>query len=149
MAERESQKCYRKSNKGRKRQTELQKRWAKTEKGKVCAKRYRDKTKECRKVYNKKYYKKHRDKMISSHYERRYGLTTKQRKEMYLEQNGCCILCNEPVNYEKICTEHNHTTGKVRGLACSRCNNFIGYIETNSHLVQPILDYLEADYYEG
>ena len=145
MAEKEAQKRYRMSVKGRKKMTEYQKHWSKTDKGKTCAKKHRSKNKDNIKKYNKKYYKNHRELFLSKHYEKRYGLTIEQRKDLYFNQNGCCILCGEPTPYDKICTEHSHKTGKVRGLTCYRCNTFIGYIETNSQLVPKILTYLEAE----
>ncbi len=51
-----------------------------------------------------------------------YGLTMPQHKQMYLDQDGCCLLCDKSTEYSKIHTDHDHKTGQVRGLLCARCN---------------------------
>ena len=58
-----------------------------------------------------------------------YGLTVEQHKQMYIDQNGCCLLCDKPVEYDKIHTDHNHVTNKVRGLLCCRCNLGMCFID--------------------
>lgn len=44
---------------------------------------------------------------------------------MFLKQNGKCAICELSFGecrktYPQ--TDHNHTTGKVRGLLCNKCN---------------------------
>ena len=58
-----------------------------------------------------------------------YDITLKKHEQIYLEQNGCCAICNEPVEYSKIHTDHNHKTGKVRGLLCPYCNHFLAALD--------------------
>jgi len=41
--------------------------------------------------------------------------------------------------------DHNHNTGKVRGVLCNRCNTMLGYFENNLHLVDNIITYLNKD----
>ena len=77
----------------------------------------------------------HPDVRRKSHFKRDYGLTLDQHKAMYLAQNGCCGLCHEPVEYDKTDTDHDHKTGRVRGLLCRRCNLLIGNIENNDRLL--------------
>ena len=72
-----------------------------------------------------------------------YGLTLKQHKEMYLEQNGCCAICNKSIPYDKVHTDHRHSDGKMRGLLCIRCNTMLGVFETAPELVPKILEYME------
>ena len=72
----------------------------------------------------------------------KYNLTLEQHKEMYIQQNGCCIICNESVPYDKMSTDHDHKTEKVRRLTCQRCNTIIGFIENYPELVPIIQKYL-------
>ncbi len=51
-----------------------------------------------------------------------YGITPEQHKQMYVNQDGQCAICLYVVPYSKICVDHDHKTGKVRGLLCQRCN---------------------------
>jgi len=51
--------------------------------------------------------------------QREYGLTPNQVKEMSDKQNGRCLICGEA---KRLVIDHDHVTGKVRGLLCHRCN---------------------------
>jgi 5-methylcytosine-specific restriction endonuclease McrA len=72
----------------------------------------------------------------------RYGLTPEQHKAMYLAQNGCCAICGEPAAYGDIHTDHDHNTGRVRGLLCRRCNTQIAIFD-NYELLDKAIQYLE------
>ena len=60
---------------------------------------------------------------------RKYSITLKQHEQMYIDQNGQCKICGKPVAHDKIHTDHNHETGKVRGLLCMECNMRLGILE--------------------
>lgn len=51
----------------------------------------------------------------------------KEREEFYRKQDGRCAICEKPQSYFKrrLNLDHNHKTGKLRGLLCYRCNKFI------------------------
>lgn len=40
---------------------------------------------------------------------------------------ACCAICKKPESHFKnrLAVDHNHRTGKVRGLLCYRCNKFL------------------------
>lgn len=109
--------------------------------------KYQKSTKGKKKHYeaNKKYQqtKKGKDVLKDSGLRRAYGITLKQHKVMYLEQNGCCGICKQPIAYEKIYVDHRHSDGKIRGLVCCRCNSFVGFIEKYSELINPIKKWLK------
>ena len=58
-------------------------------------------------------------------------LTLKQceieRQKLSDAQNGCCAICGkaEALFKNRLAVDHNHRTGKVRGLLCYRCNKFL------------------------
>jgi len=60
-----------------------------------------------------------------------YGITLEVWLEMLIEQNGRCLICGKhQANIDKVFfIDHNHKTGKIRGLVCPRCNTYIGFIE--------------------
>jgi hypothetical protein len=59
-----------------------------------------------------------------------YGLTEEQVDSMLIEQNGLCAMCNRVMSGSKDpVIDHNHVTGKVRGLLHHRCNVGLPYIE--------------------
>lgn len=60
-----------------------------------------------------------------------YKLTIEQWEAMHAHQGGVCYVCREPepVKGRRLAVDHNHTTGEIRGLLCSRCNPVLGKIE--------------------
>ena len=50
----------------------------------------------------------------------RYGITPEVVDAMRAAQGGVCGICNREMKRE--CVDHCHSTGKVRGLLCHRCN---------------------------
>lgn len=44
---------------------------------------------------------------------------------MLESQNGKCKICDKPASH----IDHNHLTGKVRGVVCNQCNVRIGFVE--------------------
>ena len=47
-------------------------------------------------------------------------------------QNGVCAICGgENENGKSLSIDHDHETGKVRGLLCHRCNLWLGVYEHN------------------
>ncbi len=67
-----------------------------------------------------------------------YGITLKQHKQMYIDQNGCCAICKKPVEYNNTNCDHDHATGKVRGLLCRRCNIGMAYIDDTLFLEEAL-----------
>ena len=57
----------------------------------------------------------------------KYGLTVEQFEKMVLAQQGRCAICgNTFKNSKDTHVDHNHATGRVRGLLCYRCNHGLG-----------------------
>ena len=73
--------------------------------------------------------------MTSKQLQKKYGITLKERQRMFKEQKGKCALCgkHEFEFKRKLHIDHNHATGKVRGLVCYPCNRFkIGRLNLNT-----------------
>jgi hypothetical protein len=58
---------------------------------------------------------------------RHYGMTIADLYAMIDAQRGLCLICTEP--FAKPVIDHDHETGEVRGLLCSRCNSWLAAIE--------------------
>jgi hypothetical protein len=60
-----------------------------------------------------------------------YKLTAAQWVIIFEYQGGVCYACHqpEPVKGRRLSVDHDHSTGEVRGLLCSRCNPLLGKIE--------------------
>lgn len=60
-----------------------------------------------------------------------YGITVEQYNEMLESQGGVCAICHDNnIRELKLAVDHDHETGKVRGLLCDRCNRGIGLLRT-------------------
>lgn len=78
---------------------------------------------------------------------RRYWphLTLKQaeleRKKLEDAQAACCAICKKHQSQfvNKLAVDHNHKTGKVRGLLCFRCNKFL----VGRHTIESVTKILE------
>jgi len=72
-----------------------------------------------------------------------YGITLEDYENMYISQEGKCITCHK--FYEVLCVDHNHLTGKVRGLLCRNCNTALGVINDNIVILENMIVYLENE----
>jgi hypothetical protein len=78
---------------------------------------------------------------------RNFNLTLEQYDEMLLKQNNCCAICGRPASEfkRKLAVEHNHKTGKIRGLVCNKCNILCEYFDNNSGSIMKLASYFKRD----
>ena len=69
----------------------------------------------------------------------RYGITEEQFNDLFDQQNGFCAICHKPA----VVVDHDHKTGSVRGLLCSRCNAGLGFFDDNIETLKIAMRYLE------
>lgn len=77
-----------------------------------------------------------------------YGITSEQYDRLVEVQNNRCSLCyTEFSDKNKPRLDHNHVTGKLRGMLCNTCNLGLGLIENTPNFYQRVMRYLslEAD----
>lgn len=73
----------------------------------------------------------------------------KLSEEEYLrrlcEQHNSCALCGVPRSFLKVdlAPDHNHKTGKIRGLLCQKCNRGLGHFYDDVTMLQKAIVYLE------
>jgi hypothetical protein len=58
-------------------------------------------------------------------------------------QLGKCAICNQIPTNTALSVDHDHTTKRVRGLLCNRCNMGLGYFQDSQHLLGRAIKYLE------
>ena len=76
---------------------------------------------------------------------RRYGLTLQQYDELLKNQGGGCAICRKSESGESgncLSVDHDHLTGKVRGLLCYSCNAGIGMFRDDPALLTGAVIYL-------
>jgi hypothetical protein len=74
------------------------------------------------------------------HLKRRYGITEAEFDEMFVDQAGLCLACGKK-KAEHV--DHDHDTGKVRGLLCFTCNVALGNVGDDIGILLDLVDYLE------
>ena len=77
-----------------------------------------------------------------SYLKKTYGLTTQAWDELYTQQGGGCAICGRSLTDVKVCVDHNHETGEVRGLLCVSCNTAIGSLREDPNLLRRAIVYL-------
>lgn len=65
---------------------------------------------------------------------------------MLAAQGGGCAICGSAAifdrSHKRICVDHDHATGKVRGLLCGCCNLGIGYFKDDPKRIEAAARYL-------
>jgi hypothetical protein len=83
-----------------------------------------------------------------------YNLESKDYQILLAKQDNKCAICNlEETTIDKrtnkprsLAVDHCHTTDKVRGLLCQKCNQGIGMFKDNIRLLQEAIIYLEENH---
>ena len=73
---------------------------------------------------------------------RTYGLTPEEYNSLWDKQNGGCVICGS--TEKKLCVDHCHNTGVVRGLLCTNCNQGLGQFKDDPGLLRSAATYLES-----
>ena len=96
----------------------------------------------CRMIKQRKYYrdnimrirKRARERSVF----RRYGIVADEALKQW---NGVCDLCDRKPKIRHI--DHDHNTGKFRGILCNRCNTALGFFLEKHALLRKAADYVE------
>lgn len=140
-----------------------------------CAKRVpKDIQKQNIKEYKAQYFQDNKEKIIKRNKERRknedkivninyhlkskYNTTLEEIEAYYIIQQGKCFICNKnlktswifgvrdnPKGSDTMCIDHNHKTGKVRGLLCFNCNIALGFFKDDIKSLKMAVKYLEME----
>jgi len=103
----------------------------------------------CRSLYQMKWRKAHP--FIRNNYARKgmlrrnYNLTVEEFTKISNSQNNLCAICKKEQNRNKsmfLHVDHNHETGKIRGLLCDLCNRGLGYFMDSPKLLVEASNYL-------
>lgn len=72
----------------------------------------------------------------------KYGITIEDFETLLKEQNSKCAICGVIPGY-RLCVDHRHDTGKIRGLLCRTCNKAIGQLGDTPEGVLKAYKYLK------
>lgn len=77
-----------------------------------------------------------------------YGLTLEEKESIYESQGGRCAICGgDGTNgkWDTLYIDHDHKTGKVRGLLCARCNFALGQFDDDISRLEKAAEYLRTN----
>lgn len=90
----------------------------------------------------------------------KYGLTLDQYLQLWNDQNRKCKICKRTLlsgvedgfkqlttleRHYVACVDHDHETGKIRGVLCPDCNTGIARLQENVEVLKEAINYLMAD----
>lgn len=78
---------------------------------------------------------------VRNNLRRKFGITPEDYATMLEAQGGVCLICQAPPKKHRLAVDHDHATGAIRGLLCSKCNSALGWFEKNRAAIH---SYLEA-----
>lgn len=144
---------------------QYQKAWSQLPKSKASRKQWRQKpeNKKSAKAYRQKHKVKHRKQQRAwkeknkERYllvqrraykkwrlETRYGLTVEKFFKMLKKQSSRCAMCREKfLSSKQTHVDHDHKTGKVRGLLCAACNRGLGFLRDSIVIFKQGIRYLK------
>jgi len=102
--------------------------WRCSQRYKATAKAWRDANRPHLRDYMTRWSAEHPGKRRTYMYGWRYGTTEAEHDAMFEAQRGLCAICELPAAESAkgvLHIDHNHATGRVRGLLCNRCNSAI------------------------
>lgn len=82
--------------------------------------------------------------------QRNFGIGLHEYGKMLVSQNGKCAICKQEEtekrngNIKSLAVDHNHSTGKVRGLLCSSCNTALGKFKEDVEILKNAISYLQS-----
>jgi len=82
----------------------------------------------------------------AGHLRRAFGLSLDDDDRMLAEQDGVCAVCGrEPRTGTHLHVDHDHDTGRVRGLLCFSCNVAVGQLQHEPGRILRAPEYLDDD----
>lgn len=98
--------------------------------------------------YQKEWVKKNSEKVKESaraqHLKRKFKMTVEEYDSILESQNGVCKICgNVCATNKALAVDHDHRTGKIRGLLCKNCNTALGLFKDDEELMLKAINYIK------
>lgn len=71
-----------------------------------------------------------------------FGITVEEYNRLLVSQGCRCAICRELPCKKRLAVDHDHETGKIRGLLCFECNIGLGKFRDSALMVEAALRYL-------
>lgn len=88
----------------------------------------------------------HEERKYKAFLKLRYNITHDDYLALEAKQKGCCAICKSSFSNNsrtnRLFVDHCHSSGKVRGLLCSKCNHALGLFNDDINLLSKAISYL-------
>ena len=82
----------------------------------------------------------------AAHLMRKFGLTLEEYDAMLEAQGGGCFICGRPPREDiSLHVDHDHSTGRVRGILCFSCNNALADFQDDPSLLRKAACYVTSN----
>jgi Recombination endonuclease VII len=107
----------------------------------------RNHCKACRREPSRQYHQSETGR--DAYYRRAYGVSLEWYRAALAMQNGLCAICHRPPDpsyrpHPRLVVDHDHETGRARGLLCHRCNAGIGMVHDDVDRIVSLVAYIVA-----
>lgn len=86
------------------------------------------------------------EKGYSRYLSRVFNVQYKDWLRMNVLSDGVCMLClKKDSGNKRLCIDHDHLTGKFRGLLCGHCNKGLGHFRDNPELLIKAARYIQTN----
>ncbi len=99
----------------------------------------------CHKATRERWREGNRDFARKSRYRLKYGIVLDDYERMFEKQQGLCKICHNPPKTRTLAVDHDHQTGRVRGLLCNPCNLLLGCVQDQVERLQAAIRYLNEE----
>jgi hypothetical protein len=98
----------------------------------------------CLEADHKRYQNSDKTNWRASNYRIKFGISLEDYNRMFDEQEGKCKICkrHQSILKSRLAVDHNHSTGKIRGLLCRPCNSALGLLKENIDTLSNCIEYL-------
>lgn len=99
--------------------------------------------------YRQRYEREHREQRTLDRFRRETGITVtvEEHRAMLEAQMGVCVTCGKPpATGKRFHIDHDHNTGRVRGLLCGACNRGLGMFYDSPDALRTAAAYLERSW---
>lgn len=73
-----------------------------------------------------------------------YGLGREEHEARIQSQGGVCAVCKTQPIDKRSHIDHDHASGRVRGILCANCNHGLGKFRDEPALLRAAASYLES-----
>ena len=103
---------------------------------------YRKSKREVSRALDNAHYARTRERHRELNISRKYGLSVEEYRALL--SRGVCDICGRPESAKNkvLSVDHDHNTGRVRGILCNGCNKALGWLRDNPEVMSGMREYL-------